>query len=361
MKNNSIVLFSGGTGGHVIPAVNFGNYLIDQGYNCSLFLDKRGTHYSKKFKGRIIKISSSHLSGNIFFIIKSFFLLLYGFIQSIFYLILLKPSHCVAFGSYATFMPLIAATILKAFRITTIHLHEQNSIVGKVNLFFLTFSKNFFLNFDNIKNLDFHHSKKILQVGLPYDDRIIYKQRSVKHKSETQIKIFVYGGSQGSINLNYGFIKMIKKLPNNFLKKLYIVIQSTNNQIPKIKTELKNLGINYEIKNFFNDILTVLDSSDMVFSRAGAGTINDIIKSQIPAILVPLPKAIYNHQYLNAKYLFDKDAAILIEEKYLNFDTTYLQFKELIENFDKRISLIKNLQSIKILDSNKLMLKKIFE
>ena len=69
------MLFSGGTGGHVIPSVNFGNYLIDCGYNCTLFLDNRGLQYAGKFKGRIVNISSAHFSGNILFKLNSFFLL----------------------------------------------------------------------------------------------------------------------------------------------------------------------------------------------------------------------------------------------------------------------------------------------
>ena len=50
MKSDYLVLFAGGTGGHVIPAVNYGNYLIDRGYNCTLFLDKRGIKYASQFK-----------------------------------------------------------------------------------------------------------------------------------------------------------------------------------------------------------------------------------------------------------------------------------------------------------------------
>ena len=59
MKKNCFTIFSGGTGGHVIPAVIFGNYLIENGYQCTLFLDKRGLDYAKNFKGKIIKINSA--------------------------------------------------------------------------------------------------------------------------------------------------------------------------------------------------------------------------------------------------------------------------------------------------------------
>ena len=97
-----------------------------------------------------------------------------------------------------------------------------------------------------------------------------------------------------------------------------------------------------------------------MISRSGAGTINDIIQSQIPSILVPFPYSIYNHQYINAKYLTDIYAAKLVAEKDLNLDSAYYVFKTLLDNIDQRISIIKNLQKIKILDANKLMSEKVF-
>ena len=94
------------------------------------------------------------------------------------------------------------------------------------------------------------------------------------------------------------------------------------------------------MKNFFNDIHRILASSDIVIARSGAGTINDIIDSQIPAILVPLPHSINNHQYSNAEYLVDKHAALLIEENDLNLDIAYIKFKELIDNVSQRKTII---------------------
>ena len=148
---------------------------------------------------------------------------------------------------------------------------------------------------------------------------------------------------------------------NLFCRKLSILIQCPNKQANKIKNELKDLGVEYELKNFFYNICKILDSSDFVVARSGAGTINDIIQSQIPSILIPLPHSIYNHQYINAKYLMDKHAAQLVEEKDLGSDSAYFAFKRLFDNVDQRISIIKNLQQIKILDANKLMSKKVFK
>ena len=66
MKRHNIVLVSGGTGGHVIPAVNFGNYIIESGHNCYLFIDDRGKKYASNFNGKTIIIRSSHLNRNFF-------------------------------------------------------------------------------------------------------------------------------------------------------------------------------------------------------------------------------------------------------------------------------------------------------
>ena len=361
MKSDYLVLFAGGTGGHVIPAVNYGNYLIDCDYNCTLFLDKRGLKYASQFKGRVLCISSAHFSGNTLYKLKSIFLLLYGLIQSFYYLFKIKPSHCFGFGSYASFTPLVVALVLKSLRMTKIHLHEQNSIIGKVNLLFAPFSNNIFINFDNIINLKSRYAKKIYHVGLPNNNKIFFKKRSINIVKDKKLKILIFGGSQGSLNLNDGFLKIIKKLPGNYYKKLSILMQCPNEQANKIKNELKDLGIEYELNNFFYNIFKILDSSDFVVARSGAGTINDIIQSQIPSILIPLPHSIYNHQYINAKYLTDKKAAQLVEEKDLGSDSAYFAFKKLFDNVDQRISIIKNLQQIKILDANKLMLNKVFK
>ena len=73
-----------------------------------------------------------------------------------------------------------------------------------------------------------------------------------------------------------------------------------------------------------------------------------------------MPQSINNHQYVNAKYLLDKQAAKLVEEKDFDSDIAYSAFKKLFDNIDQRISIIRNLQQIEILNANELMLKKVF-
>ena len=225
MKKNKIVLFTGGTGGHVKPAECFGNYLIQNGYECTIFIDKRGSKYLKKFKGKIVYIQGRHFSGGLFYKLYSFLILFFGFIKSLLLLFNIRPSSCIAFGSYASFMPLLATLIVKIFSFCNIYLHEQNSIIGKVNLFFLPYAKNIFLNIINNEKLENNSLKKIIYTGLPTEKKISFN-RNLDIEND-KIKIFVYGGSQGSYNLNKGFIKIFDRLPESTCKKLSIIIQSS--------------------------------------------------------------------------------------------------------------------------------------
>ena len=84
--------------------------------------------------------------------------------------------------------------------------------------------------------------KRIHHVGLPTDNKIIFIKRSVNIVKEKKLKILIYGGSQGSLNLNNGFLKIIKKLPNNYYRKFSILVQCSDKQATKIKSELKDLG-----------------------------------------------------------------------------------------------------------------------
>ena len=135
MKQN-FLLITGGTGGHVIPAKNFANYLSVNNINCSIITDKRGYKYFDNYNGKIYIISSSNLNGNLIFKIFGIFQILLGLIQSCIIIFLLKPSHSISFGSYASFSPMFICVLFKPFYKVKLYIHEQNSIIGRTNKFF---------------------------------------------------------------------------------------------------------------------------------------------------------------------------------------------------------------------------------
>ena len=93
MKKNKILIITGGTGGHVIPAINFFNYIKNNSNNVFLLTDNRGYQYiSNTDKKNIIKIHSSHLTGNLSFKLLGLIKLLIGFLQSLIIFILSRIS-----------------------------------------------------------------------------------------------------------------------------------------------------------------------------------------------------------------------------------------------------------------------------
>ena len=149
MKKNNILIITGGTGGHVIPALNFFNYLNDNSKNIFLLTDNRGLKYiSNTDKKNILKIHSSHLTGNTSFKLFGLVKLFIGFLQSLIIFIKLQPKTIISFGSYASFTPLICFVLFKFFFKTKLYLHEQNSLIGQTNKLFSKKANKIFVNFD---------------------------------------------------------------------------------------------------------------------------------------------------------------------------------------------------------------------
>ena len=197
-----------------------------------------------------------------------------------------------------------------------------------------------------------------MYVGLPLDAKTELNFSKSIHKNHKKI-IFIYGGSQGAINLIKNFLLMINKFDNIFLEKFKLVIQSPKQLLSDLEQSLNKLKIDYIIKDFFNNMNEILSITDIAITRAGAGTINDLIRYRIPSIIFPLPDSIQNHQFFNAKYLADKKGAILMDENNFNVDINSTILNKLINNIAKQQLMKKALNEIIIPDANQLMLKKI--
>ena len=99
--SDNILIITGGTGGHVLPAVNFFKYLEENNNKVFILTDYRGGRYINDLnQNKIFNIYSSHYSGNLLFKLIATIKLLFGFIQSIIIFIKNKPKNIISFGSY---------------------------------------------------------------------------------------------------------------------------------------------------------------------------------------------------------------------------------------------------------------------
>jgi UDP-N-acetylglucosamine--N-acetylmuramyl-(pentapeptide) pyrophosphoryl-undecaprenol N-acetylglucosamine transferase len=68
---------------------------------------------------------------------------------------------------------------------------------------------------------------------------------------------------------------------------------------------------------FCDDVATLLSAADLVVSRAGAGTIAELIRCVTPAILVPFPQAANNHQWANARFFEQQGGGLVVDQRFL--------------------------------------------
>ncbi len=197
MVMNKILIITGGTGGHVIPAVNFFKYLNQNSKNVFLLTDNRGEKYIDIIdKSNIFKIHSSHLAGNINFKFFGIIKLLIGFLQSFLIFVKLKPKTIISFGSYSSFTPLMCFLFFKFFYKTKLYLHEQNSIVGQTNKLFANQANKIFVNFDKEYPCIDKYKEKIIVVGLP-QKKFKINFLNKKRKNFESINFLLFGRRPG--------------------------------------------------------------------------------------------------------------------------------------------------------------------
>ncbi len=351
-----ILLITGGTGGHVLPAVNFANYLLTKNINCKIIVDKRGYKYARDFQGQIKIINSSNLNGSLFFKILGLFRIFQGFIQSLVFVFVFKPSIVISFGSYASFFPVISCIIIKSFYKLDLYVHEQNSIFGRTNKIFLNLCTKIFLNFEIKSKISSKYKNKTFIVGSP--EKKITKTDIIKNKNyEKEFTIFIYGGSQGSVyiaNFAEEIIKMINK--ENLINVKYI-LQCPDYMVKKISKNLNSIANNIIIKEYYENIEEILKNTSMVISRAGSGSINDLINFKIPSILIPLPSSKDNHQFYNASIIMNSGTGLVLDQNKneLNKAKEYIYQLHNDNNYYNKI--IDRFNKIKVKHSNSLIYK----
>ena len=103
--------------------------------------------------------------------------------------------------------------------------------------------------------------------------------------------------------------------------------------LDQVESRYKALGVNAEVNAFIEDMVSAYQWADLVICRSGAMTVSEVAAMGVPAIFIPLPSAIDDHQTANARYLTDAGAGLLLMQKDLNAIT-------LVEHITKALQTI---------------------
>ena len=185
-----ILISTGGSGGHVIPAITIYDHLKDE-YEVIISSDLRGLNYLDVNNYKIFKIDTPKLNKTIllpFVILKVFFLIL----RSLFILKKEKIKILISTGGYMSLPLCLAAKILNI----KIFLLEPNMIIGRANRFYLNFCEKIICYSDNIISFPDKFRNKLVILN-PLIRKKYYK-KNFKEKINKIFTIMIIGGSQGA-------------------------------------------------------------------------------------------------------------------------------------------------------------------
>jgi len=302
-----ILIVTGGTGGHIFPAMALGGYLESEGWE--IFYLIGGSKLKLEENGEIYKIKvSSPLMGNLFKRMKSIWELKISFIKSLMLIKKLKVDLILAGGSYASFPAICASIVVK----TPFYLLEQNVLPGLVTKIFSPYAKAVFTGFEATKN---YLKGNIVHTGNPIRKKALLKIDKIEAKRKLGIPdykkmVLVVGGSLGAYSVVNAIIPLLEEL-NDF----YFIIQTGEKNFDYFSDKMGVKGKNHMLISFIEDMGLYYSAADIVVSRAGASAVTEIAYHSLPAILIPYPHSRDRHQYYNAKVLADCGVAILVEEE----------------------------------------------
>lgn len=212
-----------------------------------------------------------------------------------------KPDAVAVFGGYASFAPGIAAKFMGV----PLLLHEQNAIAGTSNRILGRWANVICTSLPDTKG--FGRECKI--TGNPVRADIAARPNRGAHNSKN---LLVIGGSQGAHALNEFIVSILDELKSNNISILH---QTGKNDYNFVKQAYLEAGFDASrVHPFIEDMKAAYEWADFAFCRAGASTIAELCVTGLGALLVPFPAAIHDHQTINAKIMINNGAAQLLPE-----------------------------------------------
>ena len=308
-----IVIAAGGTGGHFFPAEALAAELIARGHRIALLTDARSAGLSSPtFAGheRYLIRGAGIAGRGAWRGAKAVAALTAGVAQARGILGRIGAGCVVGFGGYPCVAPILAARLLR--RRPALILHEQNAVLGRANRFLAGRADDLALAFENTQRVPPGTRTEV--TGNPVRPAISALAQTGYIAATDRIRLLVLGGSLGARVFSDVVPQAVRLLPPALRARLSVVQQTRPEDLERVKAAYAADEINAELSPFFRDVADQLVAAHLVIARAGASTVAELALAGRPAILVPLPGAIDDHQSANARALADAGGAWLMPQ-----------------------------------------------
>ncbi|MEE4246933.1 MAG: undecaprenyldiphospho-muramoylpentapeptide beta-N-acetylglucosaminyltransferase [Kangiellaceae bacterium] len=337
----TIMMMAGGTGGHIYPALAVAKELQRKGYNI-LWLGSEGGMEQELVPREGIELEKLPISGlrgkGAVSLLVAPFKLLQSILLSINILRKYKVDLSAGFGGFAS-GPGGIATVLT---MRPLLIHEQNAVAGMTNKVLAKFANTVCQAFDGA----FLKNNKLFTTGNPIRQELL-QVAGQKHydlvRLKSNLNVLIIGGSRGARSLNQQLPGQLKELVKS--RKISVVHQTGLGNQDAVLKSYQHIE-NVEVFDYLHDIDTYYKWADLIICRAGALTVSEVAALGLPAIFIPYPYAVDDHQTQNAKTLVKVGAAMMIEDKAIDQVRGILE--GLISHPEKIVDMSKSSQKVAI-------------
>jgi len=352
MNNYRIILSGGGTGGHIYPAIAIANELKSRYPSAEfLFVGAKDKMEMEKVPQAGYKIEGLWISGiqrkltlkNLTFPFK----VMMSLLRSRKILKTFKPDVVIGTGGFAS-GPLLQVAASKKIPCL---IQEQNSYPGITNKLLSKKVNKVCVAYDGLER--FFPKEKIVKTGNPIrQDLLEIDNKTIKAKDTFGLKhgkhtLLVLGGSLGARRIN----ELIEKELEFFQTHNVQVIWQCG-KLYYQEYKVYNNEEDVQVHPFLNNMDFAYAASDIIISRAGAGSVSELCVVGKPVIFIPSPNVAEDHQTKNALAIVEKEAALMIKESDLDIDFENT-FAPLVSSMERRKKLGTNIKKLALVNATK--------
>ena len=318
--NRTLMVMAGGTGGHVYPALAVADALRARGWDVFWLGTKNGLEARVVPAAGIdmVWVSMGGVRGK--GLLKKLLLpamLLVAFGQSLAAILQRRPDVVLGMGGYTAFPGGMMASLLNK----PLVVHEQNSVGGLTNRVLACLADRVLTAFPQAfrgeKDKPIPCRRVATEwVGNPVRADITAITAAERAARTGPLRLLVVGGSLGAQALNERVPQALALLPADRCPQ--VVHQSGRLHLDALRANYAAAGVEAEVRDYIEDMAAAWRDCDFAICRAGAMTVAELACAGVPAVLVPFPSAVDDHQTGNAEFLADAGAAWLIQQKDLS-------------------------------------------
>lgn len=318
-----VMIMAGGTGGHVFPALAVCEQLRERGVEVSWLGNVDG------FEGAVVRkagipfesIRIQGLRGNgVMRWLKAPFVITRAVVQAAAAMRRIKPCVVLGMGGFVAGPGGIASRVLRV----PLVIHEQNAVPGMTNRWLSKMANRVLQAFPE----SFAPSVDAETIGNPVRRAIQEVSAHPRAGHGDEINLLVVGGSLGAQALNERLPQALAALDKR--DSIHVWHQTGKDKLEAASAAYRAAALDVRVVEFIDDMAAAYDWADIVVCRAGALTIAELTAVGLPALLVPYPYAVDDHQTRNAQGLAQAGAARVVQQSELSAERLATELSELL-------------------------------